>query len=138
MILWRKNNSLEFTVLRHKITVLAPFCSYPVTDFLIPSHVHVILDVRTYSCCRTSHMFAIHCEHDRFCSQVQVAVYRMQMLLYMWHIWQRCKYLYSAISHIKNKTKLLFSNSPTRSSQKKKFIYFVLFFIFRRKDCNIL
>lgn len=84
--LWRKNNSLEFTVLRHKITVLAPFCSYPVTDFLIPSHVHVILDVRTYSCCRTSHMFAIHCEHDRFCSQVQVAVHRMQMLLHMRHL----------------------------------------------------
>lgn len=48
---------------------------------------------RTYrSCYRASNLLAIHCKHDRFCSQVQVAMYRMQMLLHLRHLWQRCKY----------------------------------------------
>lgn len=89
----KKNNSLEFTVLRHKITVLAPFYSYPTTDLLVPSQNACSMTC-VRSCCRASNLFAIHCKHDRFCSQVQVAMYRMQMLLHLRHFWQRCKYLF--------------------------------------------
>lgn len=51
--LWKKkviikmNNSLEFTVLRHKITVLAPFYSHPTTDSSFRPKC-VFLDVRTF------------------------------------------------------------------------------------------
>lgn len=88
------NDSLEFTVLRHKITVLAPFYSHPTTDLLVPTQLPCPLTC-VRSCCRASNLFAIHCKHDRFCSQVQVAMYRMQMLLYLRYLGQRCKYIIS-------------------------------------------
>jgi len=88
----KKMNSLEFTVLRHKITVLAPFYSHPTTDSSFHPTTVSLTCIR--SCYRASNLFAIHCKHDRFCSQVQVAVYRVQMLLYLRHFGQRCKYLF--------------------------------------------
>lgn len=89
----RRDNSLEFTVLRHKITVLAPFYSHPEnvrSRFRFPNACSMTC-VRS-SCYRAPNVFAIHCKHDRFCSQVQVAMYRMQMLLHLRHLRQRCKY----------------------------------------------
>lgn len=95
---------MEFTVLRHKITVLAPFYSYPTTDLLVPSQNACSMTC-VRSCCRASNLFAIHCKHDRFCSQVQVAMYRMQMLLHLRHFWQRWSVavlwrLWSGIPHV--------------------------------------
>lgn len=119
----KKDHSLEFTVLRHKITVLAPFYSSPCKQKSSFRPKCVFHDVCIRSCYRASNLLAIHCKHDRFCSQVQVAMYRMQMLLHLRHLWQRCKYIFhnSAvwISQDCARTKSIFPSKESRLQIEK-------------------